>query len=83
MAKKKAAKKRSAQRRPAPRETTGGGLSVTEIDDLRAELAALRSSVKPSRWNAPPDDVRRSVARKVCALSNNATYQCQARMGDA
>lgn len=81
MATKKAARRparaprkapRTAPKRPpretAPRETSGGGLSVTEIDDLRAELAALRASVKPSRWNAPPDDVRRSVARLVLTL---------------
>ncbi len=77
MAKKHAARtparapRKPAKRARAPRdpfETSGGGLSVTEIDDLRAELAALRSSVKPSRWNAPPDDVRRSVARLVLTL---------------
>lgn len=63
--------KAAPARRPAkarPRETEGGGLSVTEIDDLRAELARLQSASKPSRWNAPPDDVRRSVARLVLTL---------------
>jgi hypothetical protein len=71
---KKAVRKRAkaapARRRASarPRETEGGGLSVTEIDDLRAELARLQSTVKPSRWNAPPDDVRRSVARLVLTL---------------
>lgn len=66
MATKKAARKKAAKTKA--RERRGGGLSVTEIDDLRAELAALRASVKPSRWNAPPDDVRRSVARLVLTL---------------
>lgn len=69
MAKKKAAPARKRSRPPrAPRESAGGGLSVTEIDDLRAELARLQSVSKPSRWNAPPDDVRRSVARLVLTL---------------
>jgi hypothetical protein len=46
-----------------------GGLSVREIDDLRSELARLRSaSTTPSRWNAPADDVRRSVAKLVLTL---------------
>jgi hypothetical protein len=44
------------------------GLSVTEIDDLRAELTRLRAAAQPSRWNAPPDDVRRSVAKLVLTL---------------
>ena len=61
-------RRKPAARARAPRESSGGGLSVTEIDDLRAELAALRASTKPSRWNAPPDDVRRSVARLVLTL---------------
>lgn len=69
MTKKKAAPARKRTRAPrAPRASAGGGLSVTEIDDLRAELARLQSASKPSRWNAPPDDVRRSVARLVLTL---------------
>lgn len=69
MAKKAKARPRTrAKAARAPRETAGGGLSVTEIDDLRAELGRLQSAAKPSRWNAPPDDVRRSVARLVLTL---------------
>ena len=41
---------------------------MREIDDLRGELARLQSVAKPSRWNAPPDDVRRSVAKLVLTL---------------
>lgn len=44
------------------------GVSVGEIDDLRAELLRLKSSAKPSRWNAEPDDVRKSVGKLVLTL---------------
>lgn len=50
---------------PAP---SSGALSVQEIDDLRAELARLRATTTPSRWNAEPDDVRRSVGKLVLTL---------------
>ncbi|MEX2271729.1 MAG: gas vesicle protein K [Vicinamibacterales bacterium] len=61
---RRAASRVNAQARPSSTQ----GLSVTEIDDLRAELARLRSAAQPSRWNAPPDDVRRSVAKLVLTL---------------
>ena len=65
--------RRSSQRRtskPVSKAAASAsqGLSVTEIDDLRAELARLRSLAPPSRWNAPPDDVRRSVGKLVLTL---------------
>lgn len=44
------------------------GVSVSEIDDLRAELARLKSSATASRWNAEPDDVRKSVGKLVLTL---------------
>src|SRR5688500_11226995 len=44
------------------------GVSVSEIDDLRAELTRLKSSAKASRWNADPDDVRKSVGKLVLTL---------------
>jgi hypothetical protein len=43
------------------------GLEVEEIESLRAELDKL-SSAKPPRWNADPDDVRRSVGKLVLTL---------------
>jgi hypothetical protein len=42
-------------------------LEVEEIESLRAELDKL-SSAKPPRWNADPDDVRRSVGKLVLTL---------------
>jgi hypothetical protein len=46
------------------------GLTVSELaklDDLRRELARTSAS-SPSRWNADPDDVQRSVAQLVLTL---------------
>jgi hypothetical protein len=40
---------------------------VREIESLRAELDRL-ASVPPPRWNADPEDVRRSVAKLVLTL---------------
>jgi hypothetical protein len=49
-----------------------GGLTVSEVRELRAlrrqlERAGAGSS-SPLRWNADPDEVRRSVARLVLTL---------------
>jgi hypothetical protein len=56
------------RRRAWPREVDSAGLSVREIDDLRRELARLKSTAQPSRWNANQDDVRKSVAKLVLTL---------------
>ncbi|HEV3486541.1 MAG TPA: gas vesicle protein K [Vicinamibacterales bacterium] len=42
-------------------------LEVQEIESLRAELERV-SKGTPSRWNANPDDVQRSVAKLVLTL---------------
>ena len=66
----KTTKRKAALKRP-PRKShrsSSPGLDVREIEDLRGELARLQSVAKPSRWNAPPDDVRRSVAKLVLTL---------------
>jgi hypothetical protein len=38
------------------------------MESLRAEIDRLRASSAPPRWNADPDDVRRSVAKLVLTL---------------
>ena len=47
-----------------------GSIAVTEmaeLEDLRRELERVGGAT-PSRWNAEPDDVQRSVARLVLTL---------------
>jgi hypothetical protein len=44
------------------------GLDVQELESLRAELERLARTGVPPRWNADPEDVRRSVAKLVLTL---------------
>jgi hypothetical protein len=41
---------------------------VQEIDAVRDELERLAGRAVPPRWNADPEDVRRSVAKLVLTL---------------
>jgi hypothetical protein len=41
---------------------------LAKLDDLRRELERTSGSSSPSRWNADPDDVERSVAQLVLTL---------------
>jgi hypothetical protein len=50
------------------RRRTAGSLEVREIESLRRELERVAKSAKPPRWNADPEDVRRSVAKLVLTL---------------
>jgi regulator of sirC expression with transglutaminase-like and TPR domain len=54
------AKGRSGRRRAAP-------VAIQEVESLRAELQRLAHSA-PARWNADPDDVRKSVLKLVLTL---------------
>jgi len=49
------------------RKTPTAAIEVQEIESLRAELDRLATSVPP-RWNADPDDVRKSVLKLVLTL---------------
>ena len=42
-------------------------MEIEEIESLREELARL-AAVPPPRWNADPEDVRRSVVKLVLTL---------------
>jgi hypothetical protein len=58
-------------RRNARVVARSGSLTVTEVaelDQLRRELERLSGGAAPMRWNADPDDVRRSVAQLVLTL---------------
>ena len=43
-------------------------IEIQEIESLRAELERIGSGARPPRWNANPDDVRRSVVKLVLTL---------------
>ena len=64
----KRAAKRSRRTPAKPKTLSAGGFEVQEVESLRAELERLRASASPPRWNANPDDVRRSVAKLVLTL---------------
>jgi hypothetical protein len=63
-----AARKRtsSAKSKRAPRSV--GSIEVQELESMRAEVERLALKASPPRWNADPDDVRKSVARLVLTL---------------
>jgi hypothetical protein len=64
-----AVKKRTprATGRSAPR-AAASSIEVREIETLRSEIERVARSAKPPRWNANPEDVRRSVAKLVLTL---------------
>lgn len=43
-------------------------VEVQELETLRHELEQLARRAAPPRWNADPDDVRKSVAKLVLTL---------------
>ena len=60
--------------RKTGRKTTRGatpsparGIEAQELESLRSEIERL-GTVGPPRWNADPEDVRRSVAKLVLTL---------------
>jgi hypothetical protein len=63
--------KREKKPSPKGRKRRGargpGALEIQEIESLRSELDRLAASAPP-RWNADPEDVRRSVAKLVLTL---------------
>lgn len=68
MAKRKApapAKRRKPSERPGP---SRAAIDIREVESLREEIERLRASASPPRWNADPEDVRRSVAKLVLTL---------------
>ena len=72
---KRGAKRKSSSRRSrtlAPRAPAGSSqlasLEVEEIESLREELDRFSAGGSTPRWNADPEDVRRSVAKLVLTL---------------
>jgi hypothetical protein len=68
MARKLAKSRPKTVKAAARARTSGAGVDVHEVESLRAEIERLRSLGTPPRWNADPDDVRRSVAKLVLTL---------------
>jgi hypothetical protein len=67
-ARKRVPARRSPTRRVrSRRQNPSGAIEVREIESLRAELDRLTASAPP-RWNANPDDVRKSVLKLVLTL---------------
>jgi hypothetical protein len=44
------------------------GIDLQEIESLRAEVERLGARSAPPRWNADPEDVRKSVGKLVLTL---------------
>lgn len=61
-----AAKRRPA--RPRQRQAKAAAVDIQEIDDLRGQLARVARASAAPRWNADPEDVRRSVIKLVLTL---------------
>jgi hypothetical protein len=57
---------RSKTRRPATERAAA--VEVQELESMRAEIERLAARAAPPRWNAEPEDVRRSVAKLVLTL---------------
>src|SRR5215212_4590604 len=61
------ARPKAASRGPARSAARLAPIEIEEIESLRAELDRL-AGTPPPRWNADPEDVRRSVAKLVLTL---------------
>jgi hypothetical protein len=64
--KRTAARPKRRARTPKPAVAVGA-IEIQEIESLRAELERIGGD-RPPRWNANPDDVRRSVVKLVLTL---------------
>lgn len=64
------ARSKDAAGRTRPRRAAAmpAAVEIQEIESLRAELERLGADARPPRWNANPDDVRRSVVKLVLTL---------------
>lgn len=59
--------RRPRARRPS-RARSRVPIEIREVESLRGELERVARSARPPRWNADPEDVRRSVAQLVLTL---------------
>jgi hypothetical protein len=61
-------KTRPRARRARDSDAAVASIEIQEIESLRAELERVGADARPPRWNANPDDVRRSVVKLVLTL---------------
>jgi len=47
---------------------SASSIELQEVESLRLEIEHMRSAAGPPRWNADPDEVRRSVLKLVLTL---------------
>jgi gas vesicle protein GvpK len=59
---------KSRSSRPRPVALDVARAEVEELEAMREQLQRLGNSADPPRWNADPEDVRRSVAKLVLTL---------------
>jgi hypothetical protein len=60
--------RRRAAKPPRPKAIDVATAEVAELESMRHELERLASTSSPPRWNADPDEVRKSVAKLVLTL---------------
>jgi hypothetical protein len=60
--------RRTSRRQGTRRSRQAGAIEIRQIEALQRELARAATSARPPRWNADPDDVRRSVIKLVLTL---------------
>ena len=63
--KKRSTKRRAAAAKPARRSIAS--VEIEELEAMRGELERF-ANAPPPRWNADPEDVRRSVVKLVLTL---------------
>lgn len=63
---KRSVRKKKRARSPAAVDVAAA--DVRELEAMRAELEGLARKAAPPRWNADPEDVRKSVAKLVLTL---------------
>jgi gas vesicle protein GvpK len=63
---RKPATRRGVSRRPG--QAGAAPAELREIESLRADLARMAGSARAPRWNADPEDVKRSVLKLVLTL---------------
>jgi len=61
-------KKRARGQKTRKKSTPTASIELREVESLRAEIDLIRSASGPPRWNADPDEVRRSVLKLVLTL---------------